>query len=183
MRYKNTDKAIPEIAAELGVAHILEGSIRKVGERIRVSAQLIQAAGGHNLWDRDYKRELKHIIDVQDDVSQAIASALITQFSPRDAEGLKTKGTRMFFYAARGEKEKVFDLLKELGAEESKYTRLNLYCLLGEKEKALTVLKEISADSYLVLLHHPHLNILRDTPEYKTELQKAKMAYEEKLSK
>jgi TolB-like protein/Tfp pilus assembly protein PilF len=416
MRYKDSDATIPEIAADLGVAHILEGSIRKAGERIRVTAQLIQAEGGHHLWARDYNRELKDIFDVQDDVSQAIAGALLTQFSSQDAEDLKTKGTqnteayeyylkgrhvlwktyfltdkeedfkkaenllkraieldssyapayaeladlynyyywnltneldkkkyldlqtalidkayaldpnsadvhrvkgwvyvinnefdaaykslkqalvinpnntrclvdmgfflsskglyilekdfftkaiemdpldanlfwrrailfrelgdleaslkdyqkaldldpnhiralngitkyyfltgdfeqaerhlsrseameadvidtkytRMYFYAASGDKEKTFALLEELGGEDWVNTRLDLHCLLGEKEEALAILKEIPRNSYLTLLYHPYLELIRDTPEFKMKLPKAKVEYEENLAK
>ena len=58
MKFKNTQKTIPEIAEELHVAHILEGSIRKIGKRIRVTAQLIQADGSFHLWAKDYDRDL-----------------------------------------------------------------------------------------------------------------------------
>ncbi len=93
MRLKNTEKSVPEIAEELGVAHILEGSIRKVGNRIRVTAQLIQADEGHHLWAKDYDRELGDIFAVQDDVSEAIARALFKKLTIKEAEEIKTKGT------------------------------------------------------------------------------------------
>ncbi len=93
MKFKNTQKTIPEIAEELHVAHILEGSIRKVGNQIRVTAQLIQADGGHHLWARDYDRELKDIFAVQDDVSEAIARALLKKLTVKETEEIKTRGT------------------------------------------------------------------------------------------
>ncbi|MCH8873045.1 hypothetical protein IH824_09795, partial [candidate division KSB1 bacterium] len=106
MKFKNTEKTIPEIAEELHVAHILEGSIRKVGKRIRVTAQLIQADGGFHLWAKDYDRDLDDIFAVQDDVSQAIARALLEKLTVKEAEKIKTKGTEnaeAYEYYLKGE--------------------------------------------------------------------------------
>ncbi len=76
MQFKNTNKTVPQIANELGVAHVLEGSVRKSGNKIRVTAQLIKADDGFHLWAKDYDRQLKDIFAVQDDVSNAIVEAL-----------------------------------------------------------------------------------------------------------
>lgn len=76
MQFKNSDKTVPQIALELGVAHILEGSVRKAGNKIRVTAQLIKADDGFHLWAKDYDRQLKDIFAVQDDVASAIVLAL-----------------------------------------------------------------------------------------------------------
>ncbi|MBI3005652.1 MAG: protein kinase [Ignavibacteriales bacterium] len=76
MQFKNTDKTARQIAQELGVAHLLEGSVRKAGNKIRVTAQLIKAEDGFHLWAKDYDRQLKDIFVVQDDVSNAIVEAL-----------------------------------------------------------------------------------------------------------
>ena len=61
---------------ELGVAYIVEGSVRKAGNRIRVSAQLVEAASGNQLWSQRYDRELKDIFDVQDELTEAITGVL-----------------------------------------------------------------------------------------------------------
>ncbi len=76
MQFKNSDKTIQQIANELDVAHVLEGSVRKSGNKIRVTAQLIKADDGFHLWAKDYDRQLKDIFAVQDDVSKAITEAL-----------------------------------------------------------------------------------------------------------
>ncbi len=76
MHFKNSDKTIPQIAQEMYVANVLEGSVRKSGNRIRISAQLIKADDGFHLWARDYDRELKDIFAVQDNVSTEIVRAL-----------------------------------------------------------------------------------------------------------
>jgi eukaryotic-like serine/threonine-protein kinase len=81
---QNTD--IRKIAETLGVAHVLEGSVRRSGNRIRVTAQLITAADGSHLWSERYDRELADVFAVQDEISAAIAEALHTKLSPQATE-------------------------------------------------------------------------------------------------
>ncbi len=80
---QNTD--IRKIAETLGVANILEGSVRRSGNRIRVTAQLITAADGSHLWSERYDREMADVFAVQDEISAAIAGALHSKFSPQPA--------------------------------------------------------------------------------------------------
>ncbi|HXQ27002.1 MAG TPA: protein kinase [Candidatus Acidoferrales bacterium] len=77
---QNTD--IRKIAETLGVTNILEGSVRRAGNRIRVTAQLITAADGSHLWSERYDRQMEDIFAVQDEISAAIASALKLKLSP-----------------------------------------------------------------------------------------------------
>ena len=74
--FKGRDIPIPEIAATLGVAHVVEGSVRRSGDRIRVTAQLIRAEDGFHLWSENYDRELADTFSVQDDIARSIAEAL-----------------------------------------------------------------------------------------------------------
>lgn len=90
MTYKNTDKLIPQIGKELNVEHVLEGSIRKFGDQIRVTAQLINTKDGSHLWADEFDRKLENIFDVQDDVSQAIASNLLSKLSIQEMTEIKT---------------------------------------------------------------------------------------------
>ena len=80
---QNTD--IRKIAETLGVANILEGSVRRSGNRIRVTAQLITAADGSHLWSERYDREMADVFAVQDEISAAIAGALHAKLSPQPA--------------------------------------------------------------------------------------------------
>jgi len=89
MRYKNTDKDIKDIGKELGVATILEGSIRKEKDNIRVSAQLINVKDGFHLWADTYDRLLESIFDVQDEVSHAIAEALEIKLTQKKMDAIK----------------------------------------------------------------------------------------------
>ncbi|MEO6080495.1 MAG: TIR domain-containing protein [Steroidobacteraceae bacterium] len=80
---QNTD--IRRIAETLGVTHVLEGSVRRSGNRIRVTAQLITATDGTHLWSERYDRELADVFAVQDEISAAISNALKLRFSPQAA--------------------------------------------------------------------------------------------------
>jgi TolB-like protein len=74
--FKGKDIAIPAVAEQLNVAHVLEGSVRKVGNRVRITAQLIEARSDSHLWSQSYDRELDDIFAVQDDIAAAISDAL-----------------------------------------------------------------------------------------------------------
>jgi len=74
--FKGSNKTIQEIASVLGVEYILEGSVRKAGSDLRITAQLVRAADDLHLLSKTYDRELKDIFDVQDDIAQSVADAL-----------------------------------------------------------------------------------------------------------
>ena len=77
--FKGRNESLGAIGAALGVAHVLEGSVRKQGERIRITAQLVKVSDGFHLWSQNYDRKLDDIFAVQDEISVAIASALSSQ--------------------------------------------------------------------------------------------------------
>jgi adenylate cyclase len=74
--YKGKSVRIQEIARDLGVAYVLEGSVRKAGARVRITAQLIEAASGNHIWAERYDGELENIFDLQDEITRAIAMVL-----------------------------------------------------------------------------------------------------------
>ena len=75
-KYKGSDLDIPEIAGELNVDHVLEGSVRKDGNKVRVTAQLIEVGSDSHLWSETYDRELNDIFAIQEEISAAIVDAL-----------------------------------------------------------------------------------------------------------
>jgi TolB-like protein len=81
-RYADTCQPIPEIASELGVGAVMEGSIRYAGKRVRITAQLIDGGTGTHLWAEVYERDLKDIFAVQTDVARRIATALRNGVAP-----------------------------------------------------------------------------------------------------
>jgi TolB-like protein/Tfp pilus assembly protein PilF len=74
--FKDQNKSVPEIAAELGVANILEGSVQRAGGQVRVTAQLIRADDGFHVWSQNYTRPLEDIFIIQDEIAGDVASAL-----------------------------------------------------------------------------------------------------------
>ena len=73
MHYKNTSRPLPEIARELNVDAVIEGSVLHVGERVRITAQLISAATDQHLWAESYERELSDVLALQSEIAQTIA--------------------------------------------------------------------------------------------------------------
>jgi adenylate cyclase len=81
--FKGKHEDVRRIAAALGVSTVLEGSIRRAGCRVRVTAQLITGADGSHLWSERYEREMTDVFAIQDEIAQAIVGALHVQLSPR----------------------------------------------------------------------------------------------------
>jgi serine/threonine protein kinase len=85
-RYRGAPADIPKIAAELNVNAVLEGSVRRLGDRVRITAQLINPADGFHIWAERYDRTLQDVFAVQEEIARAIASALRVALTPADAE-------------------------------------------------------------------------------------------------
>jgi TolB-like protein/DNA-binding winged helix-turn-helix (wHTH) protein/Tfp pilus assembly protein PilF len=90
MHYKGTKKGIAEIARELGVDGVVEGSVTRSGQRVRITAQLIHAASDRHLWAESYERDLGDILRLQSEVAQAIARQVRAQSSPRPKAPLRS---------------------------------------------------------------------------------------------
>jgi TolB-like protein/Tfp pilus assembly protein PilF len=82
--FKGKDTAIPEIARQLGVAYVIEGSVRKQGDKVRITAQLIKAADGFHVWSDTFTRDLKDIFAVQDEIAGLIAQQLQLKLTTTD---------------------------------------------------------------------------------------------------
>ena len=91
--YKDKRFSVPQVCRELGVKFALEGSIRKVGNRVRVTAQLIDGKSGGHLWAERYDRELTDIFEVQDDITQQIVAALKVTLSEAEKSRIADGGT------------------------------------------------------------------------------------------
>jgi len=84
--FKGKNEDVREIAAKLNVQKVLEGSVRKAGNKVRITAQLINAADGYHLWSESYDRNFEDIFELQDDISRSIANKLRKNFSTSDHE-------------------------------------------------------------------------------------------------
>lgn len=85
MRYKNTKESIGQIGRELGVGYLLEGSVRHAGQRVRITAQLIQSSDQTHLWAESYETPLTDILKVQTEIAQKITNSLRLELLPEQA--------------------------------------------------------------------------------------------------
>ncbi len=88
MHFKGTDKALPEIARQLNVDAIIEGSVLRSGDRVRITAQLVEGATDRHLWAESYERDLKDVLALQSEVARAITSQIKVTLSPAAEAGL-----------------------------------------------------------------------------------------------
>ena len=91
--YKGKAVKVKQVAEEMGVRYVLEGSVRKVGDRVRITAQLIDALKGHHLWAERYDRDLKDIFAVQDEITIKILTALRVKLTEGEQARMYAKGT------------------------------------------------------------------------------------------
>lgn len=103
--YKGMSLQLPKVAADLGVKYLLEGSVRKAGERVRVTAQLIDGPSGGHLWAERYDRELTDIFAIQDDITHAIVDQLKVRLVPGEKKVIgqaPTESVEAYTFYLRG---------------------------------------------------------------------------------
>src|SRR5262249_49923908 len=91
--YRGKTVDIKQIARQLGVSHVLEGSVRKSGNRVRITAQLIEASTDNHIWADRYDRDLSDIFALQDEISEAIVAALKLKLMPEEKKAIEQRGT------------------------------------------------------------------------------------------
>jgi TolB-like protein len=103
-QFKGQNQDVADIARQLNVSHVLEGSVRKAGDRIRVTAQLIEADSGYHLWSETFDRELADVFAIQDEISLAIANELRSQLGTQQVATVKPVDVRAYelFLKGRG---------------------------------------------------------------------------------
>jgi adenylate cyclase len=92
-QFKNQSIDVCDIAEKLGVSHLLEGSVRKAGGRVRITAQLIDGRSGGHVWAERYDRDLTDIFAIQDEISHSIVEALKVQLLPAEKKAIEQRGT------------------------------------------------------------------------------------------
>ena len=113
--YKDQEIDIKDIASELKVTHVLQGSIRKAGTRLRISAQLVETRSATSIWAERYDRDLKDIFEIQSEIAQKIAEALkvhLTKSEKQEFAKRHTENLEAYDYYLRG-REMIFKLSKE----------------------------------------------------------------------
>ena len=91
--YKGKQVDVPKVARELKVSHVLEGSVRKAGGRVRITAQLVDGLTNDSVWADRYDRDLNDIFTLQDEISQAIVKALKLKLLPEEKKAIEQRGT------------------------------------------------------------------------------------------
>jgi len=105
--FKGKDFDIPDVARRLNVATVLEGSVRRAGDRVRITGQLIETSTDSHLWSETYDREMKDVFAIQDDIAQSIVEALQMTLTPKDRRALQyvaTSNPEAYDYYLRGRK-------------------------------------------------------------------------------
>lgn len=91
--FKGQNPDVKDVAKLLSVSHVLEGSVRKAGNRIRINAQLIDGSTGKHLWADRFDRDLTDIFEIQDEISKAIVDALKVKLLPAEKKAIESRGT------------------------------------------------------------------------------------------
>ena len=102
MKYKGTSKPVSEIGKELGVGNILEGSVRKAGDRVRISVQLVDPSDEEPKWSQQYDREIRDIFAIQSDIARRVAEALRLQILGAAGAGAPTRNPAAYVSHLRG---------------------------------------------------------------------------------
>jgi len=125
LAYRDKPVTGPQVGRELNAACVLSGSLRRAGNRLRITAQLIQAQTGHSIWAERYDRELKDVFEVQDEIARSISQALRIKLTPQEEKAIARKQTenpqaydyylrgRQFFHQFR---RKGFDFARQMFA-------------------------------------------------------------------
>jgi len=119
--YKGKNEDISEIGKKLKVSTVLEGSVRKMGNRLRITAQLINVADGYQLWSERYDREIEDVFAIQDDISQAIVTALrviLSEGEKKQIERPRAANVEAYDFYLRGRQH--FHQLKRSSLEQAR---------------------------------------------------------------
>ncbi len=93
MRYKHTEKSVEEISRELNVGSILEGSVRKAADELRITVKLIDVQKDEHVWSQDYERKMENVFAVQKEIARRIVESLPVDFLPKDKRSIEKQAT------------------------------------------------------------------------------------------
>jgi serine/threonine protein kinase/tetratricopeptide (TPR) repeat protein len=125
LAYRDKPVTGPQVGRELNAACVLSGSLRRAGNRLRITAQLIRAQTGHSIWAERYDRELKDVFEVQDEIARSISQALRIKLSPQEEKAIarrQTDNPQAYDYYLRGRqffhqfRRKGFDFARQMFA-------------------------------------------------------------------
>jgi len=166
--FRKPDKDIREIGRLLNVGTVLEGSIRKSGDRIRLTAQLINVEDGYHIWSNSYDRKLDDVFAIQDEVASAIASALVDSFA-----GLEQKPASRTRDLAAFEAYRTGRLHWWRRSPDELHQAITLFAKALEHDPAFAPAYAAMADSWLLLSMYGNLTNLKATERAMPMIEKA----------
>ena len=128
--YKSKDVDVRQIGRELGVRYVLEGSIRRAGNRLRITAQLVEASSGAHIWADRFEGDVSDVFDLQDRITESVVGAIEPKLQLAEIERLKHKAGPDF---------DAYDLLLRAQALEYEFTEASFAAALGCLERALAI--------------------------------------------
>jgi serine/threonine protein kinase/Flp pilus assembly protein TadD len=177
MKYKSgMERNLREIAQTLGVSHVVEGSVQRAGERVRVNVQLIDARNDAHLWAEHYDRDLADIFDIQSDIAQQIADQLRAKLSEAEKAAIAERPTSdlmAYAYYTRAKEINIYENWE--GAEKSANQKLELLEKATERDPNFAL-------AYCALARtEVDLSTLTEEPEDRRQLELARQAAETAL--
>jgi len=166
--FREPDKDIREIGRLLNVSTVLEGSIRKSGDRIRLTAQLINVEDGYHIWSNSYDRELDDVFAIQDEVASAIATALVDSFA-----GLEEKPTSRPHNLAAFEAYRTGRLHWWRRSPDELQKAITLFATALEHDPSFAPAYAAIADSWLLLALYGNLTDMKATERAMPMIEKA----------
>jgi TolB-like protein/Tfp pilus assembly protein PilF len=139
--YKDKTADVKQVAQDLGVRYVLEGSVRKAGNRVRISAQLIDAPNDHHVWAERYDRDLEDIFAVQDEITQSIVTSVGPEFLSAEMQRAQRKDVRSL---------DAWDCVMRASSHHSRYTRQDVAEAQRLLRKAIK-LDPLSAGAFCLL--------------------------------
>ncbi len=166
--FRNGDKGIRDIGRLLNVGTVLEGSIRKAGDQIRLTAQLINVADGYHIWSHTYDRKLDDVFAIQDEVASAIATALVDSFG-----GLQQKQASRTLNLAAFEAYRTGRLHWWRRSPEELQKALTLFAEALKNDPAYAPAYAAMADSWMLLALYGNMTSIKATERAMPMIEKA----------
>jgi hypothetical protein len=156
MRYKGTDKTLAEIAQELNVDAVVEGSAQLVGQQAGINVRLIDTASGEQLWSQSYQRDLGDLLRLQNEVAQTIALHIETRITPEEEAKLAAQ--------------------RQINRKTGFWPIAHLHAALGQKDEAFQCLEKAMERRYLFfpwIRKVPTFKWLQDDPRFDDLMRRA----------
>jgi eukaryotic-like serine/threonine-protein kinase len=170
MRYKGTQKSVPEIARDLNVDAVVEGSVEREGDRVRITAQLVEGPTDTHLWAKGYERDFRDSLRLQDEVAQAIVNEIQLKVTPQEQARL-ARNDVIDPEAHEDYLRGLFDLHRRNGPDERK--AIELFQAAIKKDPTYAAAYAAMADSYRALIFNSNAAPMDVLPQSEAAAKRA----------